>query len=208
MSQEIVFYTIDIESNGLLTKVHEIVEISIVRCSDKTQISRVIKADKPMNSSVDALRITGKTIQDLYQGISKISAIDDVDKFFCSDKLTPAHRCLIGHNVSFDRRFLHCLWEQYERSFPADLWIDTLALCKRLLKKKGVGKTSLKLDAALDLFGIKKVGVSHTAKGDSRNTYLLWKYLMDQKIDYLDMIKQFPHRNAADPEEQNLEDIF
>jgi len=67
----------------------------------------------------------------------------------------------------------------------------------------GNPKAKVKLDLVMDLFGLKKYSGLHTAKGDSRNTYILWKYLMDSNIEYLDLIKQFPHGN----QEYSMEDI-
>lgn len=204
MSSGLCWYVIDTETTGLLVGTQEIVEISIVRCSDRTQLTRTIRALKPQNASHDALVITGKTLADLNKGISKIGAINDVDAFLQQDGLTPAHRCLVAHNASFDRRFLHHMWKEQGRDFPVDLWLDTIPMCKRHATRMGHIKPRVKLDAAMDLFGLKKVAGLHTAKGDSRNTYLLWKHLMQSDVEYIDLIKQAPMRQMPDLTEDDL----
>lgn len=203
----LAFYILDTETTGLKVGEQEVVEISIVRATDRTQLTRTIKALKPKSASYDALKITGKTMADLEKGISKISAIEDVDAFFNQDGLTPAHRCAVAHNSSFDRRFLHHMWNEQNKSFAADLWLDTIPFCKRMAAEMGQPKAKVKLELAMDLFGLKKFAGSHTAKGDSRNTYVLWKYLMDSKIEYIDLIKQFPHRVIDDVNEHNMDDF-
>jgi len=199
----LAYYILDTETTGLKVGDQEIIEISIIRGSDKVQLTRTIKALKPKNASYDALFITGKTIADLSRGISKLQAIEDVDNFLTQDGLTPAHRCIVAHNAAFDRRFLHYMWEEQNKAFCAHLWLDTVPLSKRMAAQMGNPKAKVKLDLVMDLFGLKKYSGLHTAKGDSRNTYILWKYLMDSNIEYLDLIKQFPHGN----QEYSMEDI-
>jgi DNA polymerase III alpha subunit (gram-positive type) len=208
MSEGIHYYVLDTETSGLKVGYQDLLEISIVRCSDRTQLTRHIRALNPRNASVDALRITGKTMNDLYQGVSQPEAIDAVDAFFRQDGLTPAHRCVIAHNSPFDRKFLHHMWEQHGRSFEADLWLDTIPFSKRLAASMGQPKAKTNLNAAMDLFGLKKVAGAHTAKGDSRNTYLLWKHLMESNIEYIDLIKQFPHRKIEEVDDEDVEDLM
>jgi DNA polymerase III epsilon subunit-like protein len=195
----ISFYIIDTETTGTKSdnQYHEIVEISIVRASDKVQLSRTIKAANPQHASLDALRITNKTIKDLYNGISKIEAINDVNNFFNQDGKKPNARCIVGHNcISFDKRFLHELWRAHNMQFPADLWLDTYKMMKLYIKQKGLDpKTKLSLDESCDLLGTKKIAIGmHTAKIDSRNNFFLYKELVDNVgIDYVPMIQSHPH---------------
>lgn len=207
--QGLEFYVVDTETTGLLVNHHEIIELSVVRCSNKTQLSRQIKALNPKNASYDALNITGKTIQDLYKGITKQEAMTDLENFLNEDGLTSAHRCIIAHQASFDRRFLHALWQQFGKSFPADLWLCSLALSKRHAEALGYKKAKLKLRLpnAIELFGLQKVGTLHNAKDDSMNTFTLWQYLMDSNVEYLDLIQRFPHNKKDEPKE-NLNDLL
>lgn len=198
----IAFYLIDTETNGLLAKHHEITEISIIRYVDRVQLSRNIKCNFPERSSLDALRITGKTLSDLSVGENKSKVIKDCNDFFNQDGLTKAHRCIVGHNIiKFDKKFLHALWEEEDQQFPADLFLDTMVLMKEFNKSRGVS-AKVNLDASCNSLGIKKFAGAHTAKGDTRNTYLLFnKLIKDYNFDYLPYIKNFPHSYKSSEEE-------
>lgn len=196
----IVYYVLDTETTGIKHDFHDLIEISVIRYDDKTQISRIVRADKPQNASFDALRITGKTMRDLYNGIDKVQMVNEVNAFFNEDGLTPAHRCIVAHNAPFDRKFLHSTWTKCAQEFPAELWLDTLSLCRRLAapmiakaKEEGTKRPELNLHAACDLFGVKKIAQAHNARDDSRNTYLLLRKFMSDGIDFLDLIKRIPH---------------
>lgn len=187
----ILFYVADTESNGLSQKVHELCEISLIR-EDRVQYTCDIKVDNPDNSSIDALRIIGKTRYDLKKGLSKLDAIRQIEEFLSEDNSNPAHRCLVGHNIiNFDRKFLCSLWGKYGRKFPFDLYLDTIPMFKAYCKKQGIIKQKSNLTAAVEFFGIKKYG-SHNAKDDTRHTYLLWEKL-SKEIDFMDHIKHLPH---------------
>lgn len=201
------YFIVDVETTGLRHGHHDIVEISVIRYADRLQLSEQVKAVNPYNASYDALQITGKTMKDLYYGIDQEEMIEKVNDFINLDGLTPAHRCFVGHNVSFDRKFLHHTWSSHNKILPADLWLDTLALSKRLAKARGLeknaeGRQKFNLYATCDLFGVKKMGQAHTAKDDTRNTYMLFKYLLENDADILDNIKRIPHGKEDDDNEE------
>lgn len=195
----ISYYIIDTETTGLKHDFHDLTEISVIRFEDRMQISRNVRALKPENANYDALQITGKTMKDLYTGMERAEMVEEVNYFMSADNLTPAHRCIVAHNAPFDRKFLHHIWDAHRKVFPADLWLDTLTLSRKIAKAKGIDKKengdkqSFGLYAACDLFGIKKIGNAHNAKDDTRNTYLLLKQFIDSGFDFLDMIKRIPH---------------
>ena len=197
----IVYYVIDTETTGLKINYHECTEIGIIRATDRMQLWRNIKCERPETASFDALKITNKTLADLEKGFPKEQVVEECEKFFNEDGLTPAHRCIIGHNIfSFDKRFLFALWESVGKTFPATLWLDTIPMIKKYVKDNGLGKMKINLHAACDIVGVKKLSDSHNAKVDSRNSYLLWKNLVeDKKIDYLPFIKTAVHTLAVDP---------
>lgn len=210
------YYIIDTETTGLKADHHEMTEIGIVRCTDRFQVHRKIKCEYPERANFDALKITGKTLADLEIGDSRKEAVELAMKFFEEDGATPAGRCIVAHNAPFDRKFLHALWASCGLEFPAHLWLDSISLTKDYIKKVGeanlptivrtpTGKVSTNLHAACDMVGIKKFSAAHNAKVDSRNTYLLWKKLMDDGIDYLPHIKTFPHQVAT---QQSVDDLL
>jgi len=193
------YYVIDTETTGLKNNYHEMTEIGIIRCSDRVQIHRLIKCENPERASFDALAITKKTMADLEKGNDRRAVVAECNKFFLEDGATPAHRCIVAHNASFDRKFLHALWEQCGEKFPADLWLDTIALTRSYAKAIGLVKPKVNLHAACDIVGIKKISEAHNAKVDSRNTFLLHRDLVEVKqVDYLPFIKTAIHNLAED----------
>lgn len=198
------YYIIDTETTGLKADYHEMTEIGIIRCSDRVQLWRQIKCVYPERANFDALAITKKTMADLERGLDKETLVNECEKFFNEDGLTPAHRCIVAHNAPFDRKFLHALWASCGKSFPANLWLDTMSLTKEYLKnvdpskvnivKTASGRVSTQLHACCDMVGIKKISEAHNAKVDSRNTYLLHRNLVEEKkVDYLPFIKTSVH---------------
>lgn len=204
----LAYYIIDTETNGLSVLDHEVNEISIIRCKDRMQLTEFIKCESPEKSNFDALAITGKTLADLDKGNAKEIAIEKVDHFINEDGLTPAHRCFVAHNYAFDKRFIHALYDKVGKICPVNLWLCTMALTRHYAKNTlGIAKPKVNLHASLDLLGIKKISEAHASKVDSRNSYLLWKNLIeDKKIDYLPFIKTAVHESAIlQDEEQGLD---
>jgi DNA polymerase III epsilon subunit-like protein len=194
------YWVIDCETSGLSSKYHEMTEVSIIKCDTRVQLTEMIKCDYPSRANLDSLRITNKTMADLSLGKTKEAVVEKIDRFLNEDGLSPRHRCLIAHNASFDRRFIWALYEKVGKKLSADLWLDTMALTKAYAKQIGLVKPKVNLMAACDIVGIKKFAGAHASQVDTRNTYLLWKNLVEQKgIDYLPFIKTFPHQ-YQDPE--------
>lgn len=188
------YYVIDTETTGLKAGWAEITQISIIRATDRHQLSFYIKAEHPERASKEALEITNRTMSDLYKGISKEEGVDKVEKFLSEDGLTDEHRCFIAHNAPFDIRFCHALWSSVGKKLPVICWMDTKPFAKLWANKLGLEKPKLTLTASLENAGLKPVdpGV-HNAISDSRNTYLLWKKGIDEGIDHTLCIKRYPH---------------
>lgn len=188
------YYVIDTETTGLKSGYNEMTEIGIIRCKDRVQLWRQIRCEYPERANFDALAITKKTMADLEKGHESASVVTECEKFFNEDGLTAAHRVIIAHNAPFDRKFLHALWGKFNKEFPANLWLDTMALTRHYAKKNGILKPKVNLHAACDIAGINKISEAHNAKVDSRNTYLLHKALVEDKgVDYLPFIKTAIH---------------
>jgi DNA polymerase III epsilon subunit-like protein len=188
------YYVIDTETTGLKANYHEMTEIGIIRCEDRVQLWRQIKCIYPERANFDALAITKKTMADLERGMDHPAVVEECERFFAEDGLTPAHRCIVAHNAPFDRKFLHALWEQLGLEFPAHLWLDTMSLTREYAKQIGLVKPKVNLHASCDIVGIKKLSEAHNAKVDSRNTFLLHRSLVeDKKVDYLPFIKTAVH---------------
>jgi len=191
----VVYYIIDTETTGLSANYHEINEISIIRCVDRMQLTEFVKCEYPERANYDSLAITKKSLADLETGNSKEFAIEKVDRFLNEDGLTPAHRCFVAHNYTFDKRFLHALYDKVGRRCPVDLWLCTMALVKQYAKQIGLVKPKVNLHAAMDIAAIKKFADAHNSKVDSRNTYLLFNDLINnKKVNYLPHIKTVVHQ--------------
>jgi len=213
----LVYYVIDTETTGLRANFHEMTEFGMIRVADRVQLWRQIRCEHPERANFDALVITKKSMADLERGLSKEKVVEEADRFFAEDGLTPAHRCIVAHNAPFDRKFLHALWSQCGKQFPANLWLDTISLTKDFLKtadqtslnivKTATGRVSTQLHACCDMVGIKKISEAHNAKVDSRNTYLLFRNLMEEKgVDYLPLIKTEVHSpETSDDSDERLD---
>jgi DNA polymerase III epsilon subunit-like protein len=204
----ILYYIIDTETTGLKSNFHEMTEVGIIRCTDRVQLWRQIKCEYPERANFDALAITKKSMADLEKGHDKRNVVEECEKFFSEDGATSAHRCIVAHNAAFDKKFLHALWEQCGKQFPANLWLDTISLTKDFIKnadtstlkivKTPTGRVSTQLHACCDMVGINKLSEAHNAKVDSRNTYLLYRSLVEEKkVNYLPFIKTDVHSYAA-----------
>jgi DNA polymerase III epsilon subunit-like protein len=189
------YYVLDTETTGTVVERHEIVEISVIRVDNKSQVSRVIRAKYPERASLDALAVTNKKHDDLLIGETHLEAIQVINKFFNEDGAGPEARVIVGHNIcGFDRKFLHTMWAEHGMRFPADNWVDTLDIMRKFKKDNNLGREILiNLNASMDLFGLKKVaGASHSAKIDTRNNFFLWLELQ-KRMDCLPFNVVTPH---------------
>lgn len=189
----LTFYIIDTETNGLRPGWHEISQISIIRFSDRNQLSKNIKVENPERSSQEALDITGQTRYSITQGEPKEKVVESIISFLNQDGLTPEHRCLVAHQASFDKNHCHALFQSVGEFFPAVNWLDSKPLAKQWAVKLGIEKPKLSLQAALQFTGIKPLPGIHTAVADARNLYLLFKKALEEGIDYLPHIKRYEH---------------
>lgn len=188
------FWVIDTETNGIDAKKHEIFQLSLIHFASKFQLSQDIKVEHPERSSQISLDITGKTIKQITQGKNKEDAVLKADEFLTQYGKTPEHRVVVGHNVNFDMRFCHALWESCGKRIPVALWLDTKELTRTFAKKMGVTKPKLHLEAALSLTGAQPTaGTAHDAIKDARDCYRLFSKLIEEGIDYLPKIKRVPH---------------
>lgn len=202
------YYVLDTETTGLKVGYHEITQISIIRCSDRHQLSKYIRAEYPKRANPVSLEITGRTIKDIMQGISKEDAVRACTKFFNEDGQTPEHRCIVAHNATFDRKFCHELWKQCKVEFPAVCWLDTMPATREFLKfNHGIAKPKVGLKDAVAQLGIKFRGTAHNAIGDTQSTYMLREHLIKEGFDFLQHIKRFPLESSSDSDDSSDDDL-
>jgi len=191
---ELQYYILDVESTGLKLGYHEITQISVLRYSDKTQMTKFIRPEYPERTSQQALDATGRTRADLYKGEPKEVVVAAIDAFIVQDKLTPEHRVCVGHSIGFDKNFCQTLWARLGKKFPMSLFLDTKTLAKMWAKQLGIEKPRLTLEASLSNAGLKPLDMNfHDAAADARNCYLLLKKGIDYGLDHLSLVKRSPH---------------
>ena len=203
------YYVVDIESTGLSAEKHRVTELSIVRVSDRFQLCEDIRIEQSdfANVSKEALLATGRTMEDLKRGKPALEVIKIVEDFINEDGLTPEHRCFVGHNIAFDRRFLFATWKRYGKVFPGVTWLDTMPFYKDYAQNYlGIVKPKKTLDTALEKCGIKALGTAHKSKFDTQNTYQLHKFLVKTGIDYLQYTKRVVQEELATASDNDQSD--
>jgi DNA polymerase III epsilon subunit-like protein len=214
------YYIADTETTGLMTDIHEINQISILRVIDKEQLSLQIKVRHPHVYNSQALEVQGITQEDLMKGVPIEEAVEAVEMFLAEDGKTKAHRCIIAHNAPFDRKFIHRAWDSVGREFPADLWLCTQSFAKRHVQKHRNGEKIAKaqVDGGVEeikrdkygslkpKFGLNNfmVGVglplklgAHRAEIDVQNTLELYSWLMNSNTEHVSLIGRVPHKEAT-----------
>lgn len=211
------YYILDSETTGLQAGYHEVVQLSIIRAADKFQRSFNIKAEFPYRASKESLAITGKTVWDLQKGIPKSEAAEQIDEFLCEDNKTNAHRVIVAHNSSFDRRHLHATWDSLNKPFLANLWLCTMAFMRKYTKAVGVqkiasaqGTTKVKygLEQCLTALKLPIKSGAHNAIIDTQNCLTLFKHLMQQNIGHVQLIQSHPHQTKNEPIDYDLSDAY
>lgn len=184
-----IFYA-DTETTGLDPKLNEIFQFALIVEIDgevKEEASVLMRPDHPETISDDALRVTGKTREQLLalpsrkEGYHKLLAIlaKYVDKYNRADKFQ-----WVGQNPQFDMGFTRALWEQqgdkYFGSWFDNRAADLISLAVAMKMKGHIKPESFKLAVLCDLFGIKLD--AHDALNDIRATRLVFRELMERFI--------------------------
>jgi DNA polymerase III epsilon subunit-like protein len=202
----IIYYVLDTETTGLKVGYHEVNQISILRLASNEQMTVDIGVKYPDRASPQALQVQGKSVLEISSGINKADAVSRINDFIEGDGQTPAHRCIVGHNVQFDRKFCHQTWDDVGEVFPADMWLCTKTFAQRYAKKTGVQKIAMaqnkpKAKYGLNIFmegvGLTPQEGAHSATVDVSNTATLLKFLWDSKLDYVSLIKRLPHKEES-----------
>lgn len=137
-----VIYVTDVETTGTDERVHEIIEISLLRMNDGLQKTFLMQ---PTNFDVieeAALRVNGHKLEDLKRGFAvdpttnekrvygkREEVLVEIEQFLLDDCVTSPERVLVGHNVQFDIRFIQALWEVcgQKETYPfGRMYIDTM----------------------------------------------------------------------------------
>jgi DNA polymerase III epsilon subunit-like protein len=123
-----VFYVGDIETTGLDSHKHDIIELSLRRLSDDAQKTWCFKPLTPDTIDPVSLKINGHKLEDLLHKtkegrdryLDPISTLVDIENWLADDGVPAEKRFLIGHNIGFDKERLGVFWSKCgsESSFP------------------------------------------------------------------------------------------
>lgn len=158
-------YVADCETTGLISSIHDVIEVSFRRLSDESQRTWCIK---PINiDAIDlaALRVNGHKYEDIthatqygrdtYKDPNEV--IIEIENWINEDSSPTENRVLCGHNIGFDKEMLSQMWLKCESKdtfpfgrrimdtmvweFMFDYALDSMAdgySLKNLVKKYGV----------------------------------------------------------------------
>jgi len=119
---------VDTETLGLEPSLHDVVELSLYRLSDDVQKTWLIKPMRIENAQPDALRVNGLKLEDLkgetqygrdtYKNAKDV--IIEIENFVAETNVPTENRCLVAHNVAFDKAMIEQLWKNCDAfdSFP------------------------------------------------------------------------------------------
>jgi len=113
-----VFYVADCETTGLDSRLHDIIELSLLRLSDGEQKTWYIKPINPNNIEAAALRINGHKLEDITwqtkagrdRYMEPAKAIIEIENWMMEDGVPAEQRMLVGQNIAFDRERFEQLW--------------------------------------------------------------------------------------------------
>jgi DNA polymerase III epsilon subunit-like protein len=174
------FYVADCETTGLNFEKHSPIEISIYRLSNDDQKTWLLQPINLNEIETIALRTNGHKLEDLkhetkygrenYKDPNKV--IIEIENWLSEDMVPAEHRCLIGHNISFDRYMLESLWAKCNSSdsFPfGRRFIDTMVIELFNDYCKGGFEKYYNLGNVIKKYGVKNEK-AHSALADTKAT--------------------------------------
>jgi len=140
--KDINYIVLDLETGGFDVSVANITEIAFIVLNKKFEIIEeftqlikpyIVKNDIFVQQDAynqQALQITGLTIEQLTEeGIDIKKALKMVNDSFIKNKIGRTYPILVGHNITFDIKFLQLAFKQFlNQEFLNSQIIDTLSL--------------------------------------------------------------------------------
>jgi DNA polymerase III alpha subunit (gram-positive type) len=173
-------YVTDVETTGLDSRNHDVIELSILRLSTGEQKTWTIKPTNLDTIDPGALRINGHKMEDLrwetkfgrdtYREAGQ--ALVEVENWLGEDGLPSEKRVLCGQNVSFDRDFLQQLWikANSKDSFPfGRRYVDTMQIEFVMDWIQGTMAEGYSLSNLVKKYGVKNER-AHSAAADVKAT--------------------------------------
>lgn len=160
--EENEYIIVDIETTGFSVERCNIIEIAALKIANGRIVDSfhsLVKQDEPIPAFITSL--TGITDEDVEQGELIGNAIAEFVEFV-------GELAMVGHNVSFDYRFLNHNSQKYLNTSFDNERIDTIRLAKELI----ANISDFKLGTLINFFNITNIG-QHRAENDIRMTYEL-----------------------------------
>lgn len=193
------FYVIDIETTGLDSHKHDVIELSIHRMGVEGEAAQKTWCLRPITpDTIDpaALRINGHKLDDLLHRTKEgreryqdpAQTIIDIENWLSEDGMPAEKRFLIGQNVAFDRERLEQLWVKLESrdSFPfGRRYMDTMVVELFMDFCKGQFADAYNLGTLVKKYGVKNEK-AHTAAADVKATKEVFEKQVEEMKKILD----------------------
>lgn len=115
------FYVADIETTGLDSHLHDVIEFSLYRLGANEDVAQKTWCLKPLNpDNIDpaSLKINGHKLEDLLHKtkegreryLDPNQVLVEIENWLAEDGFPAENRFLIGQNIAFDKERLEQLW--------------------------------------------------------------------------------------------------
>jgi DNA polymerase III epsilon subunit-like protein len=188
-----VFYVTDIETTGLDSHRHDVIELSLYRLGADAEVAQKTWCFKPLSPDTidpDSLRINGHKLEDLLHKtkegreryLDPNQALVDVENWIADDGVPADSRFLVGQNVAFDKERLEQLWIKCNSkdSFPfGRRYLDTMIIELFLDYCRGQFAEGYSLSNLIKRYGVKNEK-AHTAAADVKAT----KEVFEKQVEF------------------------
>jgi DNA polymerase III alpha subunit (gram-positive type) len=186
---EYTLYVADVETTGLDSRIHDVIEISLLRLNDNIQKTWSLRPLNVDQAQPDALRINGHKLEDLklqtkfgrdtYREPSEV--LIEIENWIAEDGTPAGKRILVGQNINFDKDMFEQLWKKCNASdtYPFGRRIlDTMQIEFFLDFCKGTFAEGYSLNNLIKKYGVKNEK-AHTAEADVKAT----REVFDKQVD-------------------------
>jgi DNA polymerase III alpha subunit (gram-positive type) len=191
---EYTLYVADVETTGLDSRIHDVIEMSLLRLTDNVQKTWRLKPLNPDNAEAAALRINGHKLEDL-KHLTKFGretyrepndVLVEVENWIQEDGSPAEKRILVGQNINFDKDMFDQLWKKCNAkdTYPFGRRImDTMQIEFFLDFCKGSMADGYSLSNLIKKYGVKNEK-AHTAEADVKAT----REVFDKQVEFFKKI--------------------
>jgi DNA polymerase III alpha subunit (gram-positive type) len=194
---EYIIYVCDVETTGLNSHLHDVIELSLLRLSDGAQKTWCFKPFSIENIDMGALRVNGHKLEDLKHEtkygretyLDPVKTIIDVENWVMEDGLRTENRHLCGQNIAYDKGMLdqHWIKANSKDSFPfGRRLMDTMQMEFFFDWCKGSMAEGYSLNNLTKKYGIKNEK-AHSAAADVKATKEVFEKQVEMFKKYLNV---------------------